>query len=229
MNFLSHYYFDRDKRPEFILGIAIPDIAGNFSQHYNHNYRNIDLSFFEEPEKSLAEGIKQHYLVDAIFHNAPLFDEYCHNLKARIMQTGWHDKLPRLYFIVHVLFELILDAYLIHREPAIVNRYYQTIRSIDPEILKTHFSRFSTMDLFVSKIIANFIRFSNHEFLRLYTVDANLVIGLKKISQGHFEWQLNEKEEQEFAKLIQTFRIEESPRFHLVFDYVSNQLKQNIL
>ena len=85
------------------------------------------------------------------------------------------------------------------------------------------------MDLFVSKIIANFIRFSNHEFLRLYTVDANLVIGLKKISQGHFEWQLNEKEEQEFAKLIQTFRIEESPRFHLVFDYVSNQLKQNIL
>ncbi len=229
MNFLSHYYFDQDKSPEFILGIAIPDIAGNFSHHYNQIFKNIDSNGYAKAEKDLINGINQHYRVDAIFHSAPLFEEYCHNLKMRIMQKPWHDKLPRLYFIVHVLFELVLDAYLIHREPAIVNRFYQIVKEIDPQILKTNFSRFTEMDLFVSKIFSNFIRFSNHEFLRLYEEDANLVIGLKRISQHHFKWQMNEKEEHEFAELIQTFRIEESPRFHEVFNYVSNQLKQDIL
>ncbi|MBK7956811.1 MAG: hypothetical protein IPK03_01040 [Bacteroidetes bacterium] len=92
-------------------------------------------------EKDLINGINQHYRVDAIFHSAPLFEEYCHNLKMRIMQKPWHDKLPRLYFIVHVLFELVLDAYLIHREPSIVKRFYQTVKEINPTNNKNQFFR----------------------------------------------------------------------------------------
>ncbi len=181
VNFLSHYYFDQDQSPEFIVGISIPDIAGNFSNHYNQFFKSIDSNSFESKEKAIMDGIKKHYLVDAIFHDAPLFDYYCKTLKTRIQQNPWQYKLPRLFFVVHVLFELILDAYLIHSDSTIVNRYYYSIKKVENHTIASVFSYYKKMGLEISHIIANFIRFSSHEFLRLYEVDANLVTGLKHI------------------------------------------------
>ncbi len=80
MNFLSHYYFDRDDTNCYhILGIVLPDLL-----------KNADKTIVLHPEKmhhpndavnSIVTGWNKHLEVDRYFHSSDFFIEHSHELK----------------------------------------------------------------------------------------------------------------------------------------------------
>lgn len=80
MNFLSHFYFDRDVNDCYhILGTVLPDLL-----------KNADKAIVLHPEKlhhsdnrinSIIAGWNKHLEVDRYFHSSVFFLEQSHRLK----------------------------------------------------------------------------------------------------------------------------------------------------
>ena len=80
MNFLSHYYFDRDVTNCYhILGTVLPDLL-----------KNADKTIVLHPEKlhhtnrsvnSIIDGWNKHLEVDRYFHSSEFFLTRSHELK----------------------------------------------------------------------------------------------------------------------------------------------------
>jgi hypothetical protein len=83
MNFLSHYYFDRDTTDcYFTLGTVLPDLL-----------KNADKTIILHPENlvhpnprinSIIQGWNKHLLVDKYFHSSEFFFTHSHHLKKEL-------------------------------------------------------------------------------------------------------------------------------------------------
>lgn len=84
MNFLSHFYFDRDTNNHYlVLGIVLPDLL-----------KNADKTIVIHPEKlhhtdfkvnSIIQGWKKHLEVDRYFHSSGFFLTHSHQLKKQLL------------------------------------------------------------------------------------------------------------------------------------------------
>ena len=80
MNFLSHFYFDRNTDNCYhVLGTVLPDLL-----------KNADKTIILHPEKLhhenksinfIIQGWKKHLLVDRYFHSSDFFLTHSHQLK----------------------------------------------------------------------------------------------------------------------------------------------------
>lgn len=226
MNFLSHFYFDQLKSPEFVLGIAFPDIVGNFSTHYNTHFKHIhSQSSHTKEQYHFIQGIQRHYEVDGIFHEAPWFDEHCKSLKEIIQESAIKDRLPRLYFVVHVLVELVLDRYLIDHNHNILDEYYDRINQTDESLVSEVLGQFDSSAKEIPKMMPRYKHFKEFQFLRLYQEDHHLLTAIQKITQHQFRWPLNEEENNILSQCIKTYYNRHAKsEFNRIFDYVINQL-----
>jgi hypothetical protein len=226
LNFLSHFYFDQSKSPEFILGVAFPDVVGNFSAHYNTHFKHTPPSLTPHaPSYQFIQGIQRHYEVDGIFHEAPWFELHCQSLKEIIQDSIIKDRLPRLYFIVHVLVELILDRYLIDQNPSILDDYYEKIQKTDEFLVKEVMDLFENSAKQISQMIPRYRHFKEFQFLRLYREDHHLLTAIQKITQYQFQWPLSEEENAVLLQCIKTYYNKHTKsEFNRIFEYVKIQL-----
>src|ERR1700735_940779 len=84
MNFLSHFYFDRDTDNCYlILGTVLPDLL-----------KNADKTVILHPEKlkhvnpavnSIVQGWNKHLEVDRYFHSSDFFIHHSHQLKKLLL------------------------------------------------------------------------------------------------------------------------------------------------
>ena len=165
MHFLSHYYVDRNKyNPLFVSGALLPDIAPHFTRTYNSKIRN-RLWNLDEPVASVHRGILRHYELDAAFHSSLVFKESCSNASACMEKAGFDRERYRVWFLGHIVTEVLLDRQLILSEPDLVKEYYDVLSSVDINKLSAY------LNLMVdeeekSKILTNFIKFLDVRFLR---------------------------------------------------------------
>lgn len=226
MNFLSHFYFDQSRSPEFILGVAFPDIVGNFSAHYNSHFKHPPSSLSgNTPIYQFIEGIQRHYEVDSIFHEAPWFEAHCQSLKQIIQDSAIKDRLPRLYFVVHVLVELILDRFLIDQYPTMLDDYYEKIHKTDELLVQEALALFESSAKQIPKMMPRYKHFKEFQFLRLYREDHHLLTAIQKITQHQFQWPLDEEENAVFLHCIKTYYGKYTKsEFNRIFEYVKIHL-----
>ncbi len=226
MNFLSHFYFDRNQSPEFVLGIAFPDMIGDFSKDYNRAFKNIELTnSFSKPAIDLILGVHKHYKLDAIFHNAPLFHKHCTLLKEELQNSPIKDKMPRLFIVVHILVELLLDRYLIMKNTSLIDDYYRKIEQADLTIINEVYTAIPALNHRLDFVLKRINQFKEFEFLRLYSEKKNILIALQKITLFHFPWSLNKAEDLILLNCIETYYYSNSElEFFSIFDYLTNQL-----
>src|SRR6202012_464096 len=84
MNFLSHYYFDRNVTNCYhILGTVLPDLL-----------KNADKTLVLHPEKmshpdasvnAIKKGWNKHLEVDRYFHSSDFFLHHSHQLKKQLL------------------------------------------------------------------------------------------------------------------------------------------------
>src|SRR5471030_1055265 len=122
MNFLSHFYFDRDTDNCYhVLGTVLPDLL-----------KNADKTIILHPEKlrhpdseisAMIEGWKKHLEVDRYFHSSDFFLTHSHQLKKELA-PAIEGSPVKPFFLGHIALELILDNLLLTTQKITASGFY---------------------------------------------------------------------------------------------------------
>src|ERR1700750_270501 len=133
MNFLSHFYFDREVDDCYhILGTVLPDLL-----------KNADKTIVLHPEKlhhtddrvnSSIAGWNKHLEVDRYFHSSEFFLEHSHKLKVLLRPTIEGSPV-KPFFLGHIAIELILDNLLLTTGKVTADVFYGHLGGCEQEIV----------------------------------------------------------------------------------------------
>jgi hypothetical protein len=172
VNYLSHYYFDRDEDNKYYnIGLILPDLARSHIAKLRINpYKNI--TFTTKEISSMNDGCNKHFASDRKFHNWMTFVELTNKATDMIRESGDKD-INRDYFITHIMVEILLDKILLDKNPSLADDFYAMIDSVEMDwILK--FMRYAGLqddELWKGQ----HRRFMKAGFLKSYTSIENVI------------------------------------------------------
>lgn len=142
MNFLSHFYFDRNNDNEnIVMGIVLPDFIKNAQKDCNlYPLKEPELFSSSPAELSLLSGWARHVTVDNIFHSSEFFKFHSHELKL-VLLPMIGDSPVKPFFLAHIGLELILDHLLTIQGLINIPAFYDHLNRSDQ----------SALDLFLRK------------------------------------------------------------------------------
>ena len=114
MNFLSHYYFERQNlNSNMVIGTILPDLVKNAEKEWNLFPQKKEELFNENVRLyALLNGWKRHLEVDLIFHSSDFFIDQMAKLKQLLLPI-LKDSPVRPSFLSHIGVELVLDHLLV--------------------------------------------------------------------------------------------------------------------
>jgi hypothetical protein len=181
MNYLSHYYTDNDPgNPHFNFGLMLPDMLGAARRGWKPV--NGRLYSFDDPEAELIwQGFQQHLRADSLFHNTAFFTTQTRSIRNILEQAGLVQPGLRLFFVAHVLLEIMLDRLIIKTHPHIPDRFYNDLDVVTEDTLSSFFTGMqSEIPERLFRILA---RFKEHKYLYSYVDDERLFFALNRIME----------------------------------------------
>ncbi len=178
MNYLSHYYFDRDEDNKYYnIGLILPDLARSHIAKLRINpYKNI--TFTTKEISSMNDGCNKHFASDRKFHNWMTFVELTNKATDMIRESGDKD-INRDYFMTHIMVEILLDKILLDKNPSLADDFYAMIDSVEMDwILK--FMRYAGLqddELWKGQ----HRRFMKAGFLKSYTSIENVIAAVEGV------------------------------------------------
>lgn len=105
MNFVGHAHFARriQTAPRFVLGAMLPDLASMAGARLG-----------PQEEITIAAGVRDHHVVDDVFHGAPTFCRLQAEAAAELSERGVGWGAARA--VAHVAPELFLDGLLLEED-----------------------------------------------------------------------------------------------------------------
>jgi len=131
MNYLAHGYRFLD-RPRFLAGTALPDWLAAADRR-----SRLRRSAVEGIEGELAAGVRRHMADDEWFHSTEAFQRCEADLTEMVRSANNDEPRQRSWFFGHVLVEMLLDAWLIDREPTLLSAYYAALSELDFAAIRT--------------------------------------------------------------------------------------------
>jgi hypothetical protein len=189
VNYLSHYYFDRDEDNKYYnIGLILPDLARSHIAKLRINpYKNI--TFTTKEISSMNDGCNKHFASDRKFHNWMTFVELTNKATDMIRESGDKD-INRDYFITHIMVEILLDKILLDKNPSLADDFYAMIDSVEMDwILK--FMRYAGLqddELWKGQ----HRRFMKAGFLKSYTSIENVIAAVEGVSANLGMIELND-------------------------------------
>ncbi|MBX9789169.1 MAG: hypothetical protein K2Y37_09670 [Pirellulales bacterium] len=180
MNYLAHAWQFLDD-PYFAAGTALPDWLGAVDRRVRLRNRHVEPHVADSDPRvaALARGVVQHHADDAWFHVSDVFVELEWRLTALARDALPADAGFRPRFLGHVLVELLLDAALAEDQPALLDRYYQVLATVDGKLIQTSVNR---MAMRPTERLARLLPlFLQERFLFDYAVDAKLCRRLNQV------------------------------------------------
>jgi len=178
VNYLSHYFFDRDEDNKYFnIGLILPDLARSHIAKLRINpYKNI--TFTTKEIASMNDGCNKHFASDRKFHNWMTFVELTNKATDMIRESGDKD-INRDYFITHIMVEILLDKILLDQNPTLADDFYAMIDNVEMDwILK--FMRYAGLqddELWKGQ----HKRFMKAAFLKSYTSVENVVAAVEGV------------------------------------------------
>jgi hypothetical protein len=180
MNYFAHARPFLDK-PYFAAGTAVPDWLCVLDRKMRVHSKAAQtlVSHPDQRVAALAGGIVQHHYDDGWFHQTRAFAELNLQLTAAVRVVLSQDDGFRPSFLGHILVEILLDAALIAAAPDQLDAYYETLRSIDPQLVGDTINLVATRP---SDLWPIFIpHFCAERFLYDYQEDAKLLARLNRV------------------------------------------------
>lgn len=193
MNFLAHYHTtNKNIAPYKLLGLALPDIAKDFSKIYNNQLEQGLVSELPHIQEML-EGIKLHIKGDDMFHNHRIFR--INEMHAKVvLEMEDEITVKRKFVIAHVIIELMIDQYIINHFPDELEKFYKKIDMIDIskanelfEILKVKEDE--------SHFLNNFKHFKDQKFLYHLKENEGVLLTLNKVFGTIFAYDFMENKD----------------------------------
>jgi hypothetical protein len=221
MNFLSHYYFDRDNTNCYhILGIVLPDLL-----------KNADKTIILHPEKlhhqnesvnCIIEGWNKHLEVDSYFHSSEFFTNRSHELKKKLAPTIVGSPV-KPFFLGHIALELILDNLLITTNKISVDDFYEHLTGCDDEVIQ-EFLVFAGLSK-TGKFFRFFNGFKMHGYLHTYSETPKIAYALKRICMRVWNDPFTEEHETDMNEVLVDYRDIIYDDFMQIFDEIEGKLK----
>ncbi len=221
MNFLSHYYFDRNVTDcYFILGTVLPDLL-----------KNADKTVVLHPEKlqhpsnkkvnSLISGWNKHLEVDRHFHSSDFFKTHSHQLKKALLPAIQGSPV-KPFFLGHIAVELILDNLLITTGKLSVNSFYTHLSSCTHSALQEFFDMAGLKD--PSIFLRYFEKFKKDQYLHTYAEPNQITYALKRICMRVWQDPFTPQHEAGMTKIIENYRATLLTDFMLIFSEITNKM-----
>ncbi|MES2108586.1 MAG: hypothetical protein V4577_07560 [Bacteroidota bacterium] len=177
MNFLSHFYFDREVDDCYhILGTVLPDLL-----------KNADKTIVLHPEKlhhtdshvnSIIAGWNKHIEVDRHFHSSEFFLEHSHQLKV-LLRPVIDGSPVKPFFLGHIAIELILDNLLLTTGKVTVDAFYNHLDDCQPEVINEFLTFAGLKD--TTGFFRFFEGFKSSRYLYTYAETQQIAYALKRI------------------------------------------------
>lgn len=136
MNFLSHFYFDKDSKDQYlVLGTVLPDLIKNALKD-GHLYPLKSTNLFQADvfQNSILMGWERHILVDNFFHSSNYFKEQTGLLKQLILPILTNSPV-KPFFLAHIGLELMLDHLLTINRIVDINKFYSQLAEADKMVI----------------------------------------------------------------------------------------------
>jgi hypothetical protein len=220
MNFLSHYYFDRQSDNCYhILGTVLPDLL-----------KNADKNIILHPEKlrhpqnninSIINGWQKHLDIDRHFHSSGFFMLHSRGLK-EVLRPVIEGSPVKPFFLGHIAIELILDNLLLTTHKITVNEFYNHLDNCDEEVIR-EFLTFS--GLHHTDVFLNFFEsFKKHRYLATYTNTEQVAYALKRICMRVWQHPFTIEQEAGMNEVIADYRLGIQNGFMEIFEEIDGKL-----
>ncbi len=220
MNFLSHFYFDRETDDcYFILGTVLPDLL-----------KNADKTIIIHPEKlqhtnsdvnALIKGWNKHLEVDRYFHSSDFFLTHSHQLK-KLLAPVIEGSPVKPFFLGHIALELILDNLLITTNKIEAHSFYEHIADCANEPIHEFLTSADLKD--TTKFFRFFDGFKRDGYLHTYSETPKIAYALKRICMRVWKDPFTEEHEDEMNDVLVTYREYLYDNFMVIFDEIDQKL-----
>jgi len=221
MNFLSHYYFDRDTTNCYhILGTVLPDLL-----------KNADKSIIVHPEKlyhqnpeinTIITGWKKHLEVDRYFHSSEFFITRSHHLK-NLLIPAIEGSPVKPFFLGHIALELLLDNLLLTTGKVMVSDFYDHLNSCDNTITDEFLIFSGLRDTTV--FFKFYEKFKSSRYLETYNDPQQIAYALKRVCMRVWNDPFTTEQEGKMNWVLSAYRDEIFNDFMLIFDEIQNKLE----
>ncbi|MBS0205838.1 MAG: hypothetical protein JSS49_23300 [Planctomycetes bacterium] len=180
MNYFAHALLHLD-RPYFVAGTAVPDWLSVIDRRVRLRPRQLIpwLDSAAPIQSEIAAGAAQHLHDDGWFHATRGFVEVTGQLTLLFRRGLGADDKFNCGFLGHVGMELLLDAILMERHPAELERYYEVLASVNPAEIQAAVNRMARQP---TDRLAWFVElFRQKQFLRDYFDDQRLLVRLNQV------------------------------------------------
>lgn len=179
MNYLAHGH-DLTEHPFVLAGTAAPDWIRACRRRSRLRLERLPAPD-EVPARdaALIRGIRRHFADDVAFHASEAFEEAQREVGALLRRD--HPDLQRASFLAHILVEILLDAWLMWRDPTLADRYYEALDTLPLDTVVTSLNAWATEP---AVRLASWIEgFRRIQFLRTYRDDGEVVARLEGVAR----------------------------------------------
>jgi hypothetical protein len=220
MNFLSHFYFDRETTDCYlILGTVLPDLL-----------KNADKTIIIHPEKlvhadsavnSIIRGWNKHLEVDRYFHSSDFFLIHSHQLKKQLL-PAIEGSPVKPFFLGHIALELILDNLLLTTQKVTADGFYDHLDGCEADVVD-EFLTFAGL-----KNTAVFFKFyddfKKSRYLHSYAETPQITYALKRICMRVWNNPFTPKNEVEMNGVLTNYRASLMDGFMDIFKEIEEKL-----
>jgi hypothetical protein len=220
MNFLSHYYFDRDGTNCYhTLGTVLPDLL-----------KNADKTIVLHPEKlhhvnasvnCIVTGWNKHLAVDRYFHSSDFFLSHSHQLK-KLLAPVIEGSPVKPFFLGHIALELILDNLLITTNKITAHSFYEHMMGCDKEIIQEFLTAAGLKDS--TRFFRFFEGFKKDGYLHTYAETTQIAYALKRICMRVWENPFTPAHEAAMNKVLVDYRAHILDDFMSIFEEIEPKL-----
>lgn len=223
MNFLSHYYFDRETTNCYhTLGTVLPDLLKNANKNINLHPEKL---IHPDPEiNDIILGWKKHLEVDRYFHTSQFFITRSSELR-KLLEPAIKGSPVKSFFLGHITLELILDNLLLTTHKVSADDFYDHLISCDLETIEQflNFSGLKETDQFF-RFYENFIR---SRYLQTYTDTQQIAYALRRICMRVWHNPFTTEQEGRMNAIISTYRDGLLHGFMTIFDLIGYKLNHH--
>lgn len=223
MNFLSHYYFERDNTDEnIVIGVILPDLIKNAQKEINLYPGKEKHLFLKDPiQQSLLKGWERHLEVDRIFHNSNFFKVQTAALKQLILPACENSPV-KPFFLAHIGIELVLDHILTVKGTVNINTFYEQLIKSDKKAIAAFLNNCGVTDTSIFlKFLDNFI---TSRYLFSYQKIENISYALNRICMRIWPHPFTEAQTELLHEKLIIYRDEVEPEYLDIFKRIESIL-----
>jgi hypothetical protein len=220
MNFLSHFYFDRQTDNCYhVLGTVLPDLL-----------KNADKTIVIHPEKLvhpnksinyIIKGWNKHLEVDRYFHSSDFFLTHSHQLK-KLLIPAIADSPVKPFFLGHIALELILDNLLLTTQTITVDGFYDHLDGCEENVINEFLTFAGLKD--TSVFFKFYEGFKKSRYLYSYAETRQIAYALKRICMRVWNDPFTPEHEAKMNDILYAYRENLLNNYLSIFDEIEFKL-----